>query len=122
MIFERLNTHFQLGKLPNGYNRLHVHMLRRYHASQLAEAGMSTDHINLLQGRKITGVAHQSYIRIKPETLRNEYIEALPYLVIEEVERFRTELEQVTEENKELRKRDEKLNSILDRLAKLEKR
>ena len=121
MIFERLNTHFQLGKLPNGYNRLTPHMLRRYHASQLAEAGMSTDHINLLQGRKVQGVAHQSYIRIKPETLREEYIEALPYLVIEEVERFRTELEQVTEENKELRKRDEQLNSILDRLAKLEK-
>ena len=75
MAFQRLNGYFQLGKV-GGYNRLRPHMLRKYHASQLAEAGMSTDHINLLQGRKVPGVAHESYIRIKPETLKEEYIQA----------------------------------------------
>ena len=54
MAFERLNGYFQLGKVGN-YNRLRPHMLRKYHASQLAEAGMSTEHINILQGRKVTG-------------------------------------------------------------------
>lgn len=97
MVFERLNGHFQLGKVGN-YNRLRPHMLRKYHASQLAESGMSTEHINLLQGRKILGVAHEHYIRIKPETLREEYIEALPYLVITDINKYKTRVQQLEEE------------------------
>ena len=116
MIFERLNGYFDLGKVGN-YNRLRPHMLRKYHASQLAEAGMSTEHINLLQGRKVTGVAHESYIRIKPESLREEYIEALPYLVVEEVNKFKTELESVRDENTVLK---ENLRSIINRIERLE--
>ena len=119
MVFERLNGYFQLGKVGN-YNRLSPHMLRKYHASQLAEAGMNTDHINLLQGRKIGGVAHQSYIRINPETLRDEYIEALPYLVIEDVNKYRTESQILREENKTLKEREDKLLDIMKRLDRLE--
>lgn len=99
MIFERLNGYFQLGKVGN-YNRLRPHMLRKYHASQLAESGMSTEHINLLQGRKISGVAHEHYIRINPETLKQEYIKALPHLVIEDVNKYKTEAQILKEENK----------------------
>ena len=120
MIFERLNQYFMLGKMPNGYNRLTPHMLRRYHATQLAEAGMSTDHINILQGRVITGVAHQHYIRIKPDTLKEEYIECLPHLVIEDVNKYKTQTQLLAEENKELKDREQKLNDILDRLERLE--
>ena len=120
MIFERLNEYFQLGKLSNGYSRLHPHMLRRYNATQLAEAGMSTDHINLLQGRKIQGVAHESYIRINPDTLRDEYIKALPYIVIEDVNKYKTESQQLKEENKTLKERQEKLDDIARRLEILE--
>jgi uncharacterized protein (UPF0335 family) len=92
-------------------------MLRKYHASQLAEAGMSTDHINLLQGRKVTGVAHESYIRLNPETLRQEYINALPYIVIEDINKYKTEVETLTDENKELKT---ELTNIFERLEKLE--
>ena len=119
MIFERLNEDFQLGKVGN-YNRLRPHMLRKYHASQLAEAGIGTDHINLLQGRKVTGVAHEHYIRIKPETLKEEYIKALPYLVIEDVNQYKTENQQLKEENLEYKLKEEKINSILERLERLE--
>ena len=119
MLFERLNGHFQLGKVGN-YNRLRPHMLRKYHASQLAEAGMSTEHINLLQGRKVSGVAHEHYIRIKPETLRNEYIEALPYLVIEDVNKFKTENQVLREENEELKNTREKLDDLIRRMDLLE--
>ena len=119
MIFERLNGYFMLGKVGN-YNRLRPHMLRKYHASQLAESGMSTEHINLLQGRKVQGIAHQSYIRIKPETLREEYIQALPYLVIEDVNKYRTQTQILEEENKELKSKQDKLNNILERLERLE--
>ena len=116
MIFERLNGHFGLGKVGN-YNRIRSHMLRKYHASQLAEAGMSTDHINLLQGRKVTGIAHETYIRIRPETLKNEYIEALPYLVISDEDRVKTELEQITDKKTEL---ETKFENMIERIEALE--
>ena len=119
MVFERLNGEFQLGKVGN-YNRLRPHMLRKYHASQLAESGMSTDHINLLQGRKVQGVAHEHYIRIRPETLKEEYIKALPYLVVEDVNKYRTENEILREENLEYKAKEDKINSILERLERLE--
>ena len=118
MVFERINNDFQLGKQPNGYNRLTPHMLRKYHASQLAESGMSTDHINLLQGRKIQGVAHQTYIRIKPETLREEYIEALPYLVIEDATQYKTENQQLKEENETYKSNLDSLWAELNNMKK----
>ena len=119
MIFERLNGYFQLGKVGN-YNRLRPHMLRKYHASQLAMAGMSTEHINILQGRKVSGVAHESYIRINPEHLKEEYIQALPHLVIEDVNKYKTESQLLRDENKQLKERENKLNDILKRLEILE--
>ena len=112
MAFQRLNAYFQLGKVGN-YNRLRPHMLRKYHASQLAEAGMSTEHINILQGRKVTGVAHESYIRLNPEKLRDEYIEALPYLVIEDINKFKTENTILREQNEQYKLKEEKINNIL---------
>lgn len=115
-IFERLNEHFGLGKVGN-WNRIRSHMLRKYHASQLAEAGVSTDHINLLQGRKIPGIAHETYIRIRPETLRNEYIEALPYIVISDEDRVKTELEKVTDRKDEL---EQKYDNMMQRIEALE--
>jgi uncharacterized protein (UPF0335 family) len=105
-----------LGKVGN-YNRLRPHAMRKFHASQLAEAGMSTEHINLLQGRKVPGIAHESYIRINPETLRQEYINALPYIVIEDINKYKTEVETLTDENKELKT---ELTNIFERLEKLE--
>ena len=115
-IFERLNEHFGLGKVGN-WNRIRSHMLRKYHASQLAEAGVSTDHINLLQGRKIPGIAHETYIRIKPETLREEYIQALPYIVISDEDRVKTELEKVTDRKDEL---EQKYDNMMSRIEALE--
>ena len=117
MIFERLNEDFQLGKVGN-YNRLRPHMLRKYHASQLAEAGIGTDHINLLQGRKVTGVAHEHYIRIKPETLKEEYIKALPYLVIEDVNQYKTENQQLKEENEAYKTNLDELWNELNNMKK----
>ena len=74
-------------------------MLRSYHATQLSEAGMNDSYIDLLQGRKPQSIARKSYIRVKRERLREEYIRCLPFLVVEDINRVRTELEQVREEN-----------------------
>ena len=121
LIFERLNGHFQLGKCGN-YNRLRPHMLRKYHASQLAESGMSTEHINLLQGRKLQGIAHEHYIRLKPETLRDEYIHALPYLVITDINKYKTENEILQEENETLKQENKEINRMWDKLNDLDER
>ena len=122
MIFERLNGEFMLGKQPNGYNRLTPHMMRKYHASQLAESGMSTEHINLLQGRKVSGIAHEHYIRISPEHLREEYIQSLPYLVIEDVNRYKTEVELLKEENRALEAKQDQIDEIWNELNNIKKR
>ena len=123
-IFERLNEHFQLGKVGN-WNRIRSHMLRKYHASQLAEAGMSTDHINLLQGRKIPGIAHETYIRIRPETLREEYIECLPYLVVTEIDKVRTKLDVEMERNiqleHDLQEKTDEVSTLNERVDSIEK-
>ena len=78
---------------------------------------MSTDHINLLQGRRIPGVAHEYYIKVKPDSLRDEYIGALPYLVINETEKYKTELQTVQDENTILKNN---IDNMLKRLDALE--
>ena len=91
-LFKEINDQLGLGT-AGPYSRFAPHMLRRYHATQLAEAGMGSDMINLLEGRKVHGVAHQSYIRIKPEVLKKQYIDAAISFAIErrEEEDERTE-------------------------------
>ena len=124
-LFKETNDKLGLGR--NGrYSRFASHMLRRYHATQLAEAGMDTNKINLLQGRKLIGVAHNSYIKIKPSKLRDEYIEALPYLVVEDYHRVKTELdvtkeqlEETTRENIELKNN---INNIWEELENVKHR
>lgn len=124
-LFETVNGKLDLGKV-GAFNRFRSHMMRKYHASQLAEAGMSTEKINVLQGRKVKGVAHESYIRIKTDTLKQEYIQSLPYLVVEDVNKVKTELQNtkeelktVTSENKVMKNN---LTDILKRIEMLEKK
>jgi integrase len=122
-VFKRTNDMLGLGK--NGeFSRFSMHMLRRFHATQLIESGMSESKVDLLQGRKPGGIAYQSYIKIKPSKLREEYIGALPFLVVEDVNRVKSELdaakeelELVSSENIELKN---SLMGIYDRLEKLE--
>ena len=112
-IFKEVNDQLGLGKAGT-YSRFAPHMLRRYHATQLAEAGMGLDKINLLEGRKVPGVAHESYIRIKPEVLKEEYIKCLPYLVVEDINKVRTKLDVAVEENENLQSENDTLKSELN--------
>lgn len=94
-------------------------MLRRYHATQLVEAGMDTEKINILQGRKPKSIAYKSYIKIKPSKLKQEYISALPYLVVEDYNKVKTELDLIKEENKEYK---DNLNSLWNELNSMKAR
>ena len=118
-LFKETNDQLGLGK--NGeFSRFATHMLRRYHSTQLAESGMEEGKIDMLQGRKPRSILYQSYLKIKTSTLKEDYIKALPYLVIEDINKYRTEAEILREENQEYKNREDKLKNILDRLEKLE--
>lgn len=101
-------------------------MLRRYHSTQLAEAGMEEGKIDMLQGRKPRSVLYQSYLKIKSRVLKDEYIECLPYLVIEDINKYKTELEvsqeknsQLESENVELKKQNDETRRRIDNLEKI---
>jgi integrase len=116
-LFKETNDRLMLGK--NGqYSRFSAHMLRRYHATQLTDAGMSKEKIDILQGRKPSSIAYQSYIKIKPSKLKQEYIKALPYLVIDDINRVKTELESVKEENQQYKNELEEFRKDLNDLKK----
>lgn len=121
--FREVNNMLNLGQV-NGVSRFTPQMLRRYHASQLNEAGMSTDKINILEGRIPKGIIHQSYIRIKTSVLKDEYIKALPFIVVQDIERVKNELDVEKEKNIELKtKLQEKnvaINDMNTRLSKIE--
>ncbi|MBR0271425.1 MAG: hypothetical protein IJQ68_05465 [Methanobrevibacter sp.] len=122
-LFEEINTKLSLGKAGR-YNRFTIHMMRRYHATQLHAAGMSEDKINLLQGRTPKSVIHESYIRVKVEDLKQEYIDCLPYIVISEVDKVRTKLDVEIEKNikleTELTNKKQEIESMNDRLSAIE--
>ena len=115
-LFEEINEKLGLGKAGR-YNRFTIHMMRRYHATQLQAAGMSEDKINLLEGRTPKSVIHESYIKVKLEDLKEEYIKALPYIVIRDENRVKTELEKVTDRKDEL---EMKFEDMMKRLEALE--
>ena len=115
--FREANDMLNLGKV-NGVSRFTPQMLRRYHASQLNEAGMSSDKIDILQGRTPKGLIHQSYIRIKTKTLKEEYIRCLPFIVIQEIEKIKTELDVVKDENIVLKEENEKYKELVDSIDK----
>lgn len=119
------DTNDELGLGNNGeFSRFAPHMLRRFHATQLIESGMSESKVDLLQGRKPSSIAYQSYVKIKPSKLRDEYIGALPFLVIEDINRVKTELDATKEQLEEVTVENNKyrndLKDILERIRKLE--
>lgn len=119
-IFKETNDLLNLGQI-NGRSRFSPQMLRSYHATQLSEAGMNDNLIDLLQGRKPQSIARKSYIRVRREKLKEEYIRCLPFLVVQEIEQVKTELEVtkeelevVTRENVELKSNIEGIWDVLN--------
>ena len=124
-LFQKANDMLRLGR-KNNRSRFTPQSLRQYHATQLAASGMSGEYINMLEGRKNTHVLYKSYVRISPEVLREQYINALPYLVVEEIEKVRTELDIVKDENEKLQQENleyqDNLNNIWTELHNIKTR
>lgn len=118
--FNEINTSLNGGKAGT-YNRLRGHNLRKFHATSLEKYGMSRELINVLQGKSNNNVDDRYFIEDE-DTLRERYIEALEgvliYTDVKEVNKYSIEYQQLELENKEYK---QKLDIILDRIAKLEK-
>ena len=124
-LFKDTNDNLGLG-LNGQYSRFAPHMLRRYHATQLIEAGISESKVDLLQGRKPQSIAYTSYIKIKPSKMKTEYIEALPFIVIEDIEAVKSELDitkqQLTKKTDEYEQLNASIQDIYNELNDMKKR
>ena len=118
--FEHLNEALNLGvTMGNSYAVLRCHTLRKYHATTLRDDGLSIDIINSLQGKTKNKVDRAYYVDT-PEKLKEMYMDHMNSLAIGDEYRFRTKMETITEENKTLKERENKLLDIMKRLERLE--
>ena len=78
--FEEINDELGLGKRGT-YNRMRSDMLRKFHASNLKNHGMSKEDINEMQG-KGQNLVDEAYFFDDPNILREKYIEHLDCLTI----------------------------------------
>lgn len=126
-IYQDVNDKLKLGVTSEGIRVFSPKNLRSYHATQLEIAGMSDSRIDILQGRKPQSIIRKHYVKVKVSVLLDEYIRCLPYLVVEDINRVKTELdvtkeqlEEQTTENTNLKRELSKLDDVLARLNKLE--
>ena len=118
--FEYLNEQLHLGLTSgNDYAVLRCHTLRKYHATTLRNDGLSVDIINTLQGKTKNKVDRAYYVDT-PEMLKEMYCEHVNCLYILDTNRYKSENEVLREENQYYRERDDKMQSILERLERLE--
>lgn len=78
--FAELNDMLNLGKVGE-HRRLRSHMLRKFHASYLLNAGMSKDDVNCLQG-KSRNSTDESYFFDDPKKLQEKYIRYMNAITI----------------------------------------
>ena len=78
--FQEINDELGLGK-KGTYNRFRSHMLRKFHASNLKNHGMSKEDINEMQG-KGQNLVDEAYFFDDPNILREKYIEHMDAITI----------------------------------------
>lgn len=120
MLFVRINNILKLGK-KGTYNRFRSHMLRKFHASQLYNAGLTLDEIDALQGRG-KDPTHSSYFLEDPEKLRQKYVEHLDCLTINlDVNSLEIKSPEYIELEQKYNEKEEQFNNMEERLSKVER-
>ena len=94
LIFERLNDRAGLGFRTEKRRLFTSHQLRRVFASELTKVHVDNNAVELLSGRKITGV-RGSYVRLDVKWLKEEYLKGVKAVSIEKLEVRRMETEDV---------------------------
>ncbi|MBO7718718.1 MAG: site-specific integrase, partial [Methanosphaera sp.] len=117
--FAELNDMLNLGKVGE-HRRLRSHMLRKFHASYLLNAGMSKDDVNSLQG-KTQNSTDESYFYNDPKKLQKKYIKYMGAITINldvnNLEIKSPEYVELENKNKELqRKYDENIKALWSEL------
>ena len=117
--FKEINNALGLGKVRK-YNRFTSHMLRRYHASTLEDAGMDSETINRLQG-KSRSPTDEAYFKNNPEKLKEKYMKYMHtlYINFDVTEVKSEEVIRLESENKELRSN---LNEMWEALEDVKRR
>ena len=118
-VFNVLNDKLALGK-KGTYTRLRPHMLRKFHASRLHNAGMSIDKVDSLQGRSKNKI-HKAYFLDDPASLKEEYLRYMDAVMVEWNYKNLTykSKEYIDLERDNLRKTKE-LNNLSSRLENIE--
>ena len=125
--FTKINNNLKLGKAGT-YGRFRSHMLRKFHASQLYNDGLSMDEVDELQGRG-KDQTRTSYFLEDPLRLREKYIEHLNAVTINldvnNLDLKSPEYIKLETETKELSsyvdEQSRKIDEILERVYSLEK-
>lgn len=119
--FKEINNKLKLGKRGT-YNRFRSHMLRKFHASQLYNDGLSLEEVDALQGRT-KNRTHQSYFMEDPKNLKEKYIQHLDCLTINldvnNLDIKSPEYTKLETENVKLKKQYYETNKRMDNLEKI---
>lgn len=117
--FKAINNKLNLGK-AGIYNKMRSHNLRKFHASNLYNYGMSLELVDALQGRSKT-MTQSSYFYENIDNLKEKYIEYLPAILINtDVNNLDIKSPEYLQLEKELEDKNEEVNDMNARLNKLE--
>lgn len=118
--FQEINDELGLGKRGT-YNRFRSHMLRKFHASNLKNHGMSKEDINAMQG-KGQNLVDEAYFFDDPNILREKYIEHLDAVTIEwDVNNIDIKSQEYLELEQKYVEKEEMINDMEQRLSNVEK-
>lgn len=126
--FNDINDALALGKIGD-YSSFRSHMLRKFHASQLYNSGMSRDEVDALQGRSKNST-HKSYFMENPEKLKLKYMEHMDSVTINlDINNLDIKSPEYIKLETEILKKDEKIENyekliydIDERLRNIEKK
>lgn len=117
--FSVLNDKLNLGK-KGTYRRFRPHMLRKFHASRLHNAGMSMEKIDSLQGRSRDKI-HTAYFLDDPDALREEYIKYMDAVMVEwNLKNLTYKSKEYIELERDNLRKSKELNTLSSRLESIE--
>ena len=114
--FRRINHKLGLGVTRKGRSRFCMSNMRAYHNNQLKKAGWDIGEINIVSGRVNRDVIYEHYLNIDENELKEKYIKALPFIVIEDINKVKTELDTVREEKEILERENTEFKQYYDGL------
>ena len=119
--FQEINDELGLGK-KGTYNRFRSHMLRKFHASNLKNHGMSKEDINEIQG-KGQNLVDEAYFFDDPNILREKYIEHMDAVTINlDVNTIDIKSQEYLELEQKLKEKEAEVKEMDSRILDIEER